>query len=341
MSRETQDWLNNNILVGMTDRFGPAWHHKSGIDAQGRPNHFPAEVPLDRVRELLNVRFSPRRVYVDMGVLGLVEDAARRAWVRDGTTEIAEIHSEGYVGHQYHEVLIRNTEQILGEGLVIGGAGRLRRCTIAYVQVETPQNVHAAGGVVFRPWLMATTSFDGSIATTYKRGFTKVVCDNTRALALSERGESYRIRHTRNSELRVSQARHALAVINEMADAFAAEVAQLLRVEVTDRQWRRFVDAYVPVKTDASARSVTMAEKKRDDLTRLWTHDHRVQPWAGTAYGVVQAVNTYVHHLGTVRGANRVERNMIRAVTGEVEALDRGTLALLGTVMDRDLAMAA
>jgi hypothetical protein len=52
-------------------------------------------------------------------------------------------------------------------------------------------------------------------------------------------------------------------------------------------------------------------------------------------------VNTYVHDLGTVRGANRVERNMIRAVTGEIESLDRGTLTLLGTVMDRDLAAAA
>lgn len=100
-----------------------------------------------------------------------------------------------------------------------------------------------------------------------------------------------------------------------MANADAAEVEQLLRIEVSDRQWRRFVEAYAPIKADASPRSVTMAGKKRHDLTRLWTRDHRVQPWAGTAYGVVQAVNTYVHHLGTVRGANRIERNMIRAVT--------------------------
>jgi hypothetical protein len=60
---------------------------------------------------------------------------------------------------------------------------------------------------------------------------------------------------------------------------------------------------------------------------------HRLRRGAG--------VNTYVHHLGTVRGANRVERNMIRAVTGEVETLARGTVALLGAVMDRNLAAAA
>jgi Domain of unknown function (DUF932) len=126
-----------------------------------------------------------------------------------------------------------------------------------------------------------------------------------------------------------------------MADAFAAVVEQLLRIEVGDRHWRQFVAAHAPITADVSPRSVTMAEKKRHDLIRLWTRDHCVQPWAGTAYGVVQAVNTYVHHLSTVRGTNRIERNLIRAVTGEVETLDRATLTLLGTVMNRDLAAAA
>ena len=46
-------------------------------------------------------------------------------------------------------------------------------------------------------------------------------------------------------------------------------------------------------------------------------------PWRGTAFGVVQAVNTFSHHEGTVRGMARSERNMLRAVTGDIDALDR------------------
>lgn len=42
-----------------------------------------------------------------------------------------------------------------------------------------------------------------------------------------------------------------------------------------------------------------MAECKRDALNRLYRHDERVAPWAGTGLGVVQAVNTYAHHEGT------------------------------------------
>lgn len=36
-----------------------------------------------------------------------------------------------------------------------------------------------------------------------------------------------------------------------------------------------------------------IAEKKRAGLQKLYTHDLRVAPWAGTAYGVLQAANTY------------------------------------------------
>lgn len=341
MTRERLTDLANNIVVGGTDNYGPSWWYqngKLGLDSQGRPNHFPGAVPMERVRELMDVHFSPRRVYVDMGLGGLVEDEDRRAWVNDATGEVAAIHSEGYVGHQYGEALIRNTEAILGQGVSVYGAGRLKNSTVAYVQVEMDETLHASGGVDFRPWLMATTSFDGSIATTYKRGFTKVVCDNTREMALSEKGQSYRIKHTRNSELRIKDARVALDILNKAAEEFEAEVDKLLKVQVSDQQWQQFVEAYAPIKTDASQRSITMAENKREELSRLWLGDYRVQPWQGTAYGVVQCVNTFVHHVGIVRGTSRQERNLLRAVEGGASDLDRGTADLLGKVLDLDLA---
>jgi hypothetical protein len=78
-----------------------------------------------------------------------------------------------------------------------------------------------------------------------------------------------------------------------------------------------------------------MAENRRETLTRLWNHDSRVSPWQGTAWGVMQAVNTYTHHEGVVRGAPRAERNMLRAVTGGVDQLDAGTVATLNKVLAR------
>ena len=73
----------------------------------------------------------------------------------------------------------------------------------------------------------------------------------------------------------------------------------------------------------AYPRGRTLAQSKREGLQRLWDHDTRVAPWRGTAFGALQAVNTFTHHEGTVRGMARSERNMLRATTGATDALDR------------------
>jgi hypothetical protein len=127
-------------------------------------------------------------------------------------------------------------------------------------------------------------------------------------------------------------------MVHTIAAEFAAEVARLCRVEVDLTKWGTFLDRYVP-RTDVKSghplqgRSGTLAAKKRDILNRLYTGDPRVAPWAGTAHGVLQAVNTYEHHEATVRGATRADRNMLRTVTGDFGRVDREALHQLEAVL--------
>jgi len=97
------------------------------------------------------------------------------------------------------------------------------------------------------------------------------------------------------------------------------------------------LDQYVPACDETgqplTGRAKTLADKKRDGLARLYAHDSRVTPWAGTAHGVLQAVNTYEHHLGEVRGASRQERNMQRTIGGGYDRLDRGSWKTLNSIL--------
>jgi len=204
-----------------------------------------------------------------------------------------------------------------------------------------PDTITTPEGVAFRPNLLATTSFDGSIATTYKRTVTDTVCDNTRELALSEAGQEVKVKHSRHSGLQLAPARQALAMVHTLADDFAAEVAELCCVEVTQSQWEAFLDAHIPrVHTTTglplTGRSQTMADTKRDSLTTLYRSDPRVSPWAGTAHGVLQAVNTYEHHEGVVRG-ERGERNGLKTITGDFGRLDRTTWKTLIAILEQPL----
>ncbi|MBM7512298.1 phage/plasmid-like protein (TIGR03299 family) [Nocardioides cavernae] len=189
----------------------------------------------------------------------------------------------------------------------------------------------------FRPNLLATTSFDGSIATTFKRTVTDVVCDNTREAALAEKGQNYKIKHSRHPHAQLAPAREALAIVHTIAEDYVREVARLCQVTVGEEQWAKFLDAYVSRLNERGmplkGKALTMADNKRDILQRLYSHDHRVAPWAGRAHGVLAAVNTYEHHEGKVRGAPRPERNMLRTVSGDFARVDRDTLRVLESVL--------
>lgn len=331
MSQETAEWLNQNVLIGYTDKRGKAWHYRASEQGT-EPNHYSGAVPIEDVRRRL---FHWRAVEVPMFVkasrdlIAAGHDAEitvpnRVAIVRDDTYEVLGTPSASYAVHQYDEMLLQKVEAIVDDNLNIGSAGLLKNGAIAWIQIEAPENRVAAGGVEFRPHLLATTSHNGSIATTYKRVQTIVVCDNTRAAALRESGEEYRVRHTANSVMRLNDARTALNIIFTMGDEFEKEINLLLSTAVTDKQYERFISLIVPMKDEMAPQARTKAENDRSQYMSLWRDDHRVTPWKNTAFGAVQAINTHRQHLRLTRGSTmRVERNMMDTLTGVTETADR------------------
>lgn len=335
MSQESIKWLNLNTLIGFTEKRGRAWHYRAE-EQDGESNHYPGAIPVEDVkRRLFHWEAEPVPIFVPSltNPLEYVQVPDQVAWRRNDDGQVLGIHTEDYKGHQFTKWLVDNVANILDDGLAIGSAGLLRGGRQAWVSVEVPGTITTPEGVEHRPNLLATTSFDGSLATQYKRVVQIVRCDNTMHAGLGEKGQEIKIRHTGDSELKIANAREALAIVHTIADEFGAEVARLCAIEVSDAQWNRFLDSHLELKADASKRSVTIASKKRDTLVRLYETDIRVQPWAGSAFGVLQAVNTYRHHEGTVRGMPRPERNMANAIEGITAELDGLALEKLMAVL--------
>jgi phage/plasmid-like protein (TIGR03299 family) len=352
MSRETMTTLNTDVLIGMTDERGHAWHYRA--EEQGaESNHYPRAIPVaDVQRRLFHWSAEPRRVAVEVPAdltsmthlspegLPMRWDVQvdRQAIARDDNDHVMGIFKDGYRAHQYNEWLIGTVSNILGDTLVISSAGLLKQGALAWVEVSMPETRHIESvGASFRPNILSGTSFDGSVATFSKRTNTMTVCDNTFEVARAELGQIIKWKHTRNSGFKLGEARAALNIIHEEADAFEAEVTALAQTTVTDRQWFSFLDEFSPL-VDAkgeklTGRSLTMAANKQDQLKRLWVRDNRVEPWKNTAFGVLQAVNTWGHHEQTVRGATRPERNMLNAITGAQAKVDNEALTTLGKIL--------
>lgn len=336
MSRYTTEYLNNNTLIGFTDKRGGAWHRNLSL-VNGLDNHYAGAIPAQDIVERLfgwDANESPVFVQID-GMMMPVEN--RKAYVRSDNGKVLGIHTDGHVGHGYKTWLIENLSKLVGGGTEFANAGLLADGAQAWVQIEMPENIEIPGGAAIRPFLLATTSFDGSIATTFKTGFTNVVCDNTFGMFMREGGETYKRKHTKNSEFDLLAGASALNTLSVVAEQVTADIERMLTIDVSDVQWSKFVEAAAPIDENTTKRSTTMAETKRGALTGLWRTDMRVAPWAGTAWGVIQAVNTYNEHLSIVRNVDGFERKMSRAVKGQIAQDDRGTMATLATVLGREL----
>ena len=334
MSTETNEWLNQNVLVGMTSKRGNAWHYKASDEGE-EPNHYTGAIPIEDVRRRL---FNWNAEKTEMYVIGLDGDDRvvpnRVAIVRNDTYDVLGVVSPSYEVHQNDEWLLTSVANLIDDSLVIGSAGLLKGGSIAWVQIEMPENCQVAD-VEFRPNLLATTSFNGSIATTYKRTVTVVVCDNTRNQALKESGQEISIRHTSKSMLRLGDARTALNIVHRMADDFAKEIENLLSMKVDERQFETFVKRHCGINDEESKQAISRAENTRLEFYNLWQNDVRVAPWRGTGFGVLQAVNTHRQHLRPTRGDTMVvERTMVDSLTGKTEIHDQKAIHLLHSILN-------
>lgn len=354
MSKETIEWLNTNTLIGMTAERGQAWHYRA--DDQGtESNHYDGPIPVGDVQRRL-FHWNAVKVPVlaqfpasfetatgvdnDGNPVVSQEIPGMVAVARDDTNHVFKVFTDGYEPHQYSEWLLGAVSNILGDSLKITSAGLLRNGGQAWVEVSVPETLHDNDtGFEYRPNLLACTSLDGSLSTTYARTVTATVCDNTLAAALSESKDSrLKIKHSRYSNLRIDQARAAMSLIDETADEFTTALHGLVEQSVTDRQWFQFLDAWQEDQRGGkplpeNGRGLTMHHKVRDELTEMYRFDARANTWQGTAFGVVQAVNTWAHHKQTVRGASRADRNAEGAITGRFHKLDNDTQTVLAKVL--------
>lgn len=328
MSKETHEWLSNNVLVGFTEKRGNAWHYREGDD-----NHYVGAVPVqDVLKRLFYWTPEERPIYqpiaaegTDSGV-SFVEIPGRKAIAHPETDHVFGIFKDSYNPHAFAEWLVTNVGNILGE-LQIGSAGLLKMGAVAWVQAEFPDNMTTVDGVEFRPFFNAFSSLDGTFASTYKLGVTNIVCDNTMRAAQDEDTPQVKIKATKNGKAKVVKIREAMGMVHKVADAFSEEAHRLCSTQFTDVQFERLVDQFAPNPgPDASKRALTLAENKRDAFWNMWRQDERVAPWNGTAWGAYQAVNTYGQHVATVQNTERAERNMLNSLNGKIDAADAETL---------------
>lgn len=296
MSRETGQWLNDNVVT-----WERAWHQ-----AADSSNIYPGGVPMEVVRELLT-SWTPEEIELYDADMKHIEEF--KAIRRSDTQEIFAVHGDGYQTHTYKDWLTDTvTDSIASdEDVIISSAGLLKKGAQAWVVVQRPMVAHAHGGVEFWPFLTLSTSLDGSMSTQINKNNQVAVCDNTLEIERNINTQ-FLFRHTKGSGSRLAEFRGVAAALAEGETDFAKEVNRLLETSVDPTQFQKFLETQVPIKDDDGPAKKTRSERKRQEITQLYKADERAASWTGTAYGVLQAFNTWDQHLS--RLVNRTGKEL-------------------------------
>lgn len=352
MSKETLQWLNENVMFGYTDHrhtWGPGTSFGSGdrpwFADKSYELSYGGAIPVEDVEDTL-FYWEPRegdltvRIPVgDIEVADGIDDngdpyknmvvPGKKAIIRPDDNTVLGIFSDAYQIHSYKQWLIDNVATLVDGELGISSAGMLRGGAQAWVSLELPDDVKVAGAGTVRPCIIAATSMDGSLATTYATRIMRPECDNSLNISLRSSGGTFKVRHSSKSLNRIGEARESLGIIYELTEQAEAFFDGLADVDITDHVFGQIIGQLVPVPQPdvkdgkvANQRGITIAENKHTELWNLWEKDQRAAPWNGTLAGAYHAVNTFHEHM-VPQDDNLVRRQMIGTLSGSYDRADR------------------
>lgn len=351
MSNETSEWLNQNTLIGFTATDGNAWHW-DGISN----NQYEGAIPLEDIEELFNrfrVEFLTPTFNPHENSTEFQPDMVRVS--DEGFRAVARVHGDSvdvynyvkgsYEIHQYNEWLLENVANLIDASagdLKYGSAIVLKNGAVAAVQVR-PTDMVMVGGDQMLPYILATTSHDSTIATTYKGCYGRVVCDNTLDMAMREVSSNYRVKHTKNSKLLVAEARQALDIIYTGMDEFQKEVERLMNTPLTTAQYADTINYMWPQPEEqldddgnvTNKRALNNWHRRFDEMWSLWRDDPRVGDYQGTMWGGVMAHNTWAQWSASERDsssqtvADVKQRQIMGVQSGDIASEDRKFIAAM------------
>lgn len=210
------------------------------------------------------------------------------------------------VGSKYH-VLSNEDAFAFADNIVDGGgvwetAGSLHGGRKYFGSMSLGDDIvldPSGAGDTIKPYLLITSSHDGSTPTICTLVMVRVVCANTLNVALRSATNMYRLRHTmsQSHEGRVMDARAALEMSFKHHDAFENEAKRLFETTVTKDQFDKIITAQFGEPGDSKL-AQTKDANRRDLIMDIWAGSasgpDTMSTITGTAWGAYNAINEYL-----------------------------------------------
>ncbi len=259
----------------------------------------------------------------------------KAAIMRLDTREVFDIASDHYTPIQNHQnadtldAIIANGATVETMGAIDGG----REC---WALAKVPKTFEVVSGDKVEAYILLTWGHDGKHGVQGRRTFVRVVCANTMMAAMGSKA-AFSVRHSKNAEVRLDDAREALGMVYKEMENTAELFRALANRPLTSTESTTYVEQVFPYPASARAESTeeTLArlmgnpvgelekaardamgrvDEVRSIIVRLMGEGKGSEYAPGTAWNAYNAVTEYTDHVYPVLQSGQVSTVKQQAV---------------------------
>ena len=238
-----------------------------------------------------------------------------KANIRDTDRRALGVVTDRYKVVQNHEAFAF-TDSLLKEGVRYETAGSLQGGRRIWLLAHMPHE-YMISGERFSPYLLFSSTHDGSGAVKVALTPIRVVCQNTLNLALSNAKRSWSMIHTGNIQNKLEEARDTLFMAENYMDSLGKEFERLRAITLPDKKVMEYMELLLPVEENATPQQKKNIRRLQEDMKIRYFDAPDLQDVGRNAYRFINAVSDFATHAEPLRKtANYKENLFARTVEG-------------------------
>lgn len=244
-----------------------------------------------------------------------------KANVRDTDNKVLGVVSDRYRVVQNAEAFAF-TDALLGEGVKYETAGSLQEGRRIWLLAKLPDR-YIIEGEQIEPYLVFSSSHDGSGAIKVAMTPVRVVCQNTLNMALSTAKRIWSTVHVGDLAAKMDEAHNTLLLAEKYMGKLGTEIAALSKIRLSDSKVMEYIDMLLPMDDQPSDIHKKNISRIREDLKIRYFDAPDLKHVGKNGYRFICAVSDFATHAKPTRETANYRENMFAKTIEGNPLIDR------------------
>ncbi len=244
-----------------------------------------------------------------------------RANLRDTDQQVLGVVTDRYRVVQNEEAFAF-TDGLLGEGVKYETAGSLQNGRKIWLLAKLPDKYIIEGDQI-DPYLVFSSSHDGSGSIKVAMTPIRVVCQNTLNLALSSAKRAWSTIHVGDLAGKMAEAHNILLLAEKYMGQLGMEFSRLSKIKLSGQKVLQYIDQLLPMDdqpTEIHRKNIT---RIREDMKRRYFDAPDLCHVGKNAYRFLNAVSDFATHAKPLRETASYRENLFAKTMEGNPLMDR------------------